>query len=157
MFVGEYRYNLEEKGRLFIPVEFRRELAPEAQNTFVATQGQDECIVVYPLNIWKEVIEKELLNYPQDTPEQRWMVRHFTKPAKYLKIDGQGRINIPQRLLEYAKLNVVSTAGKEVMTSSEVMIVGALRRIELWHPDNYIKGETEFTPSTPGVFPNLKL
>lgn len=145
MFVGEYRYNLEEKGRLFIPVEFRRDLTPEAQNTFVATQGQDECIAVYPLNVWKEVIEKELLNYPQDTPEQRWMVRHFTKPAKYIKIDSQGRINIPQRLLEYAKLN------------KEVMIVGALRRIELWHPDNYIKGETEFTPSKPGVFPNLKL
>ncbi|MBI4722426.1 MAG: division/cell wall cluster transcriptional repressor MraZ [Candidatus Stahlbacteria bacterium] len=145
MFVGEYKYNLEEKGRLFIPVEFRRELAPDAQNTFVATQGQDECIAVYPLNIWKEVIEKELLNYPQDTPEQRWLVRHFTKPAKYLKIDSQGRINIPQRLSEYAKLN------------KEVMIVGALRRIELWHPDNYISGETEFTPSKPGIFPNLKL
>ena len=149
--MGEYRYNLEEKGRLFIPVEFRRELAPDAHNTFVATQGQDECIAVYPLNIWKEVIEKELLNYPQGKPEDRWLVRHFTKPAKYLKIDSQGRINLPQRLLDYAKLN------REVMTSPEVMIVGALRRIELWHPGNYSKGEIEFTPSKPGVFPDLKI
>jgi MraZ protein len=144
MFVGEYRYSLEEKGRLFIPVEFRRELLPEAQDTFVATRGYDKCIAVYPSDIWRER-ERVLLSYPYDTPDNRWRVRHFTSHAKYMKVDRQGRVNIPQHLLDYGGLN------------KEVLIIGVLQAIELWAPDEYSRCEKEFDPSKGGMFPNLKI
>lgn len=129
MFVGEHRYSLEDKGRLFIPVEFRKELSPEAQETFVATRGYEPYIAIYPLDIWKQKEEELLKNYPQNTSDGRWMVRNFTRYAKKMKIDRQGRVNLPQHLLDYAKL------------IKEVLIIGVLDRIELWAPDIYDKME----------------
>tara|TARA_Y100000294_G_C8544851_1_gene332651 strand:- start:1181 stop:1348 length:168 start_codon:yes stop_codon:yes gene_type:complete len=46
---GEYFYNIDSKGRLNIPAKYRNALAPENNNTFIITKGQDPCIYAYPL------------------------------------------------------------------------------------------------------------
>ena len=44
MFLGEYEYKVDSKGRLPLPPKFRPELGAE----LVLTKGLEKCIVIYP-------------------------------------------------------------------------------------------------------------
>ena len=46
MFIGQYRYNLDEKGRLVIPQEFRKQL----NNELIINKGIENCITIYKLS-----------------------------------------------------------------------------------------------------------
>ncbi|MDI6839754.1 MAG: division/cell wall cluster transcriptional repressor MraZ [bacterium] len=144
MYNGKYRYSLEEKGRLFIPVKFRRGLSPEAGDTFVVTKGYDSCLALYPLDEWRKV-EVKLSSYPTDNPKARRVVRWFSANAEVVKLDSQGRIKIPQYLAEFAGLN------------KEVVIIGVLNRIELWNPESYEREESESDPTKLGGLNGLDL
>ena len=54
MFIGEYQHNLDEKGRLAMPVKFRAKMAGGA----VVTKGLDNCLFIYPINEWNIFEEK---------------------------------------------------------------------------------------------------
>ena len=144
MYSGKYQYSIEEKGRVFVPVKFRRGLSPEAEDSFVVTKGFDGCLVVYALDQWRE-FSKKLKALPLGNEKARRLVRWFSGNAEVVKLDSQGRIKIPQHLLEFASLD------------NEATIIGVLDRIEIWHPDKYSEKEKEFDPSTMGDFGGLEL
>jgi len=145
MFNGRYTYSLENKGRLAIPAKFRRELTPEAEDTFVVTRGYDGGLALYPLDEWLRV-EPALQKYSSSgTEEERWMARWFSGRAERVTFDSQGRIKIPQHLLDYAKLE------------KEVLIIGVLERIELWNPELYEKEESKLDPTKLGPLEGLHL
>ena len=54
MFIGQYKYNLDEKNRLVIPLEYRKELG----NKVVINKGFEKCITIYPIDVWNELVEK---------------------------------------------------------------------------------------------------
>lgn len=142
MYCGKYRYSIEEKGRLFIPVKFRRGLSPESEDTFVVTKGFDECLVVYPLDEWKE-FSRKLKALPLGSEKARKIVRWFSSNAEPVKLDSQGRIKIPQYLLDFAGLN------------NEAIIIGVLDRIEIWEPDKYEEIEKASDPTKMGGLEEL--
>jgi len=135
MFNGRYSYAIEEKGRVFVPVKFRRGLSPEAEDTFVITRGFDGCLAMYPLDRWRE-FEEQLGELPASDPEARRIVRWFSANAEYVRLDSQGRIRIPNHLLEFAQLD------------SGTVIIGVLDRIEIWNPGAYEKQEKESDPTS---------
>lgn len=143
MYRGKYEYNLGDKGRLFIPAEFRRGLSPRAGGCFVITKWFDRCLAMYPFDEWRKVEEK-LSKYPTNDVMVRRSVRWFTANAKEVKLDSQGRIKIPGHLLEFAKL------------SGEVLIVGAINKIEIWNPAIY-EEEGEVEPTALKGLPELNL
>ena len=49
MFIGEYRHNIDAKGRLFLPVKFREKLGEE----FIFSRGLDKCVCIYPVDEWE--------------------------------------------------------------------------------------------------------
>ena len=52
MFIGEYRHNTDNKGRIIIPARFRDDLGERV----VLTRGLDGCITVYTLAQWDKVL-----------------------------------------------------------------------------------------------------
>jgi len=88
---GEYFYNIDSKGRLNIPAKYRNALAPENNNTFVITKGQDPCIYAYPLIAWGKV-ESELRNLSSASLKNRSFIRSMVRFAVPVKYDKQGRI-----------------------------------------------------------------
>jgi MraZ protein len=120
-FRGQYSYTLDEKGRVNIPARFRRALTPEARETFVVTGGFDHCLFVFPLDEWER---KEILLREQSITNEnvRKVVRILLMNATESTCDKQGRILIPSHLIAWARLD------------KEVLINGALERIELWNP-----------------------
>ncbi|KKU86896.1 MAG: cell division/cell wall cluster transcriptional repressor MraZ [Candidatus Wildermuthbacteria bacterium RIFCSPHIGHO2_01_FULL_47_27] len=114
MLIGEYLYSIDDKKRLSIPARFRAELGKKA----VITRGIDNCLVVYPLGVWRKLATK-LENLPSQM-DARSYARIMLSGAMDAALDKLGRILIPDYLKEYAKLQ------------KNVAILGLSNRIEIW-------------------------
>ena len=119
MFMGEYHYSIDEKGRLTIPAKLRYELG----ENFIVTRGLDGCLFVYPKNEWENIIQKykELPN----TKDARNFMRFFLSGATVCEFDKQGRINISAPLTKYAELK------------KDGVIIGVNDRLEVWSKERW--------------------
>lgn len=124
MFRGQFTYSIDAKGRISIPAKLRKQISPEANDSFVMTRGLSQCIDIYPLNEWM-LIEEKLLKLNQFQPDDVRFIRMITQFAIEDTMDSQSRILIPQNLIEYAKVE------------NEVLILGVLKKIEVWNPNIY--------------------
>lgn len=139
-FVGSYTHQVDEKGRVSLPASFRREAADQR---FVLYPAFPPALTLYPDLTWMD-IEKRLSELQSKNPEARMYVLSVMSNAVEVTPDAQGRILIPARLKEIAQLD------------GQVMLVGAIDRIELWHPPAFeaaLQGESkQFEQFTPQVF-----
>lgn len=124
MFRGQYSYSIDSKGRISIPAKLRKHLSPEANDSFILTRGTSECIDVYPMDQWNQMEEK-LINLNPFNPDDLKFIRMISQYATDVTLDSQSRILIPQNLLDYAGIQ------------DEVLILGALKKIEIWNPQKY--------------------
>jgi MraZ protein len=127
MFLGSFTYSADAKGRVAIPAKLRKYLKPEANNTFVLTRGTEKYIDLYPMDFWKELVEEKLNSLNQFDPQQMRFLRMFLMEAEEQTLDSQSRILIPKKLLNYAGIE------------KEVLILGAMNKIEIWNPETYKK------------------
>jgi MraZ protein len=113
MLIGEYQHNIDQKGRVFMPVRFREELGEH----FIVTKGLDSCLFVYSMAEWQS-LESKIRALPLS--KARNLQRFFFSGAAELEADKQGRVLIPQNLRDYAGF------------AKDVMIIGASSRVEIW-------------------------
>ena len=121
---GQETYSVDSKGRLNIPAKMRRALSPEALNTFVLTRGSDRCVAAYPLDEWRRY-ELEYAKLNQYDEQSRFFLRTVLAWSEEVELDGQQRIMVPKRYLDFAGID-----GK-------VVIVGMIDHIELWQPEEF--------------------
>lgn len=138
MFRGQFTYSIDAKGRISIPAKLRKQISPEANDSFVMTRGVSSCIDIYPLNEWVQ-IEEKLLKLNQFQPDDVRFIRMMTQFAIEDSMDSQSRILIPQNLIEYAKIE------------KEVLILGVLKKIEVWNPKIY----EEYLNQSPETFEQI--
>ena len=128
-FKGSYKFTLDHKGRVNIPAKLRKATVGSSYDSFVITRGLEECLFVFALDEWEKIEEKlRSLSFTQS--HHRLFIRILLSNASDANLDGQGRIAIPQNLLKLAKID------------KEVLILGALQRIEIWNPEifeSYLK------------------
>lgn len=115
MFIGEYRHNLDDKGRLAVPAKFRVLLKGGA----VVTKGLDNCLFLYPKKQWGELAGK-LAAMPISQAKARAFGRHMLAGAMEVEFDVQGRITLPEYLRKFAGLKKKS------------IIAGLYNRLEIW-------------------------
>ncbi len=120
MFLGEFEYKIDEKGRVPIPPKYRREL----REGVILSLGVERCIDVYTLAEWKKVAAT-LTAGPLARSKLRRLNRAIFATAFSLNIDGQGRIALPVPLREYAGIE------------DEVIITGANTYLELWNKEQW--------------------
>ena len=128
-FTGEYNNLIDQKNRLSIPAKYRKALNIENDKTFVLTKGFDQCLFLYPLGEWR-IVEKQLSSLSTIKGKNRSFIRSIVRYANYLKYDSQGRIQIPEVLLNYADIN------------KNVCIIGVIKKIEIWDPKTLVKYES---------------
>ena len=121
-FTGEYNNSLDQKNRLSVPVKFRKTLKLVNNKTFVVCKGFDPCLFLYPVEEWK-IVEEQLTSLSSIKDTHRNFIRNIVRHANYVKHDSQGRIAIPDILLQYSKI------------TKDVLVIGMLKKIELWNPD----------------------
>ncbi|MEI7690670.1 MAG: division/cell wall cluster transcriptional repressor MraZ [bacterium] len=115
MFIGEYIHNIDEKGRLAVPVKFRGRLASGA----IVTKGLDNCLSLYPEEAWDKQSEK-LVNLPQTQSKSRAYARFILSGAFNVEIDKQGRVVLPATLRQYAGIK------------NQVIVTGLGDHVEIW-------------------------
>lgn len=124
MFRGRSRHTLDTKGRLAIPARFRDVLEQRNDACLVVT-NQDSCLWAFAREDWR-VIEEKAANLPQFDRSVNTYLRYFISGAVECPIK-QGRITIPLDLREIAAL------------SKDVVLVGELKRFEIWEKDRWEK------------------
>ena len=123
-FKGQAEYSVDSKGRVAIPAKMRKSMSPAANETFTITRGFEDCIFLYPMDRWSS-IEEEIEELSMYDREVRNFVRLIMRWASEVSLDGQGRISIPNPLLDFAELN------------GSALILGAFDHIEIWDPDQF--------------------
>jgi MraZ protein len=126
MLLGQYQLSIDDKGRLSIPSALRHTLhesyAPDDSHLIV-TKFFEHCLVIYPQPVWLE-IQSQLQELPNDPPS-RAFVRQFCASASVCSLDRQGRILVSATLRQYAEVD------------SEALLIGMMKKMELWSPDRW--------------------
>lgn len=115
MFIGEYNHNLDDKGRLAIPIKFRADLSKGA----VITKGLDNCLFLYPKEEYEKLAIK-LAAMPISKANNRAFTRHLIGGAMDVELDKAGRVILPEYLRKFANI------GKKVV------VAGLYNRLEIW-------------------------
>jgi len=118
MFLGQFQHNLDDKGRLMIPVRFRELLEGGA---FI-TQGFDKCLMVMTDVYFKQVYERiESMNLAD--PTARLLRRLILANAYPVEADKVGRILVPQNLRAFLGIE-----------NGELIVAGQGEYFEVWTP-----------------------
>lgn len=119
-FFGRYEHSLDAKGRIILPARFRAFFDTQA---FVS-QHTERCLAMWtPAEFEQQVAEKEAQQHR--SAEDRNVVRLWSAGLAEIELDRQGRVALPSYLRDYARLE------------GQVLINGALDRIELWNPEEF--------------------
>jgi len=122
MFIGEYEYRVDEKGRVPVPPKFRTEELK--RDGMVLSPGMEKSITLYPPSEWKKIAES-LAAGPLLPSKLRKLSRAMFSTAFSVEMDGQGRIMIPTQLREHAGI------------IGEVVITGTNAFIEIWSKEQW--------------------
>jgi len=126
-FIGNIDAKIDEKGRAFVPAPFRKILQTAGETRLILRKNvYKDCLVLSPESVWKEDLEKlqERLNLYDEEDED--LYRQFSW-VEILEIDTTGRILIPKKYLQMAKI------------SNAVCFFGMTKNIEMWNPEELAK------------------
>lgn len=130
--LGEFEVTVDAKGRFLLPAGLRKQF-DEGSTTFILNRGFEKCLTLYPLTSWEPIV-KQITNLNDFEGKVREFRRIFLAGAIEVELDSAGRMLLPQTLKEYAGL------GKDVI------LVGALNKVEIWEAAKYKKFFDEPSP-----------
>jgi MraZ protein len=119
-YLGEYQHNLTERNRVALPKRIRVEI--DGYEVILA-KGFENCIYGFDKDRWQG-IANEQLEIQLNEERGRNLRRKLFATAVILEIDAQGRVVLPEILLEWARLK-----GK---VGEPITIIGAGDHFEIW-------------------------
>jgi MraZ protein len=119
-FVGRYEHSLDVKGRVILPAKFR---APFERGGYL-TQNLEGCLALWTPGEFERQTE-QMQARATSGRSQRNRARLWAAASHEVEIDRQGRMAIPSHLRDFASL------------TDEVLVHGAIDRIELWNPTSW--------------------
>jgi MraZ protein len=117
VFFGRFEHSLDTKGRLILPAKWRAQF----ERGGYLGKHDDRCLALWPEAEFQRRIE-HMLNLQDQGPEERNLTRVWAQGLTEVEVTASGRMAIPAYLRGYAQLE------------GDVLINGALDRIELWNP-----------------------
>ena len=129
LFSGNYKYSLDEKNRLIVPIKFREILTAEGIDKLYVVKG-DSYLYVFPFPVFLELSENlKSWDFTKETNQN--YVRLFFSDAFDVALDKQGRILLRREMCE------------EVGINNEAVIIGVLNRMEIWSSEQWEKFREE--------------
>ena len=122
MFIGEFEYRVDEKGRVPIPPKFRSEELKK--DGVILCPGQEKCITIYPPSEYGKLADS-LTTGSVISSKHRKLNRAIFATAFNSDLDSQGRIIVPAKLRQYAGIDDV------------VIVAGANKYMELWGKEQW--------------------
>ena len=126
---GTYSHNVDSKGRLMLP----KKLQCQQGEVLFLVRGYEGCIEIHTEESFNKLFE--LVNSLQQTQRSARLHTRLTIGQSIdTVVDGQGRIQIPSRLLQAYGI------------TKEVYLIGAITHYELWDKakfDQYVKNNED--------------
>ncbi|NTW32980.1 MAG: division/cell wall cluster transcriptional repressor MraZ [Bacteroidetes bacterium] len=122
--IGEFECKIDVKGRFMLPAGLKKQLPPEVQGRFVINRGFENCLTLYPQNVWK-VISDEINQLNLYNKKNRDFVRYFYRGASEMVLDSASRMLLPKQLMEYAGIK------------KDLVLFAYSDRIEIWSKESY--------------------
>jgi MraZ protein len=130
LYYGESNTAVDEKGRVNVPLHFKTLMKALNHDTWYVTRGFDGALFLFHAVRWHELL-KTLQTPSGLNPRLLDFRRLFLGSVAVVKMDAQGRFNIPAPLRQYAGID------------REAVILGVDDHLELWS----VKGWTTFQES----------
>ena len=125
--IGTYECKVDAKGRLMLPVAFKKQLASVTEKGFVLKRAVFQpCLELYPMQEWESMMQNvnKLNRFKKKNND---FIRRFTAGVKSVELDVSGRLLIPKDLVSFAGI------------SKEIVVTSAVNIIEIWDKDQYEK------------------
>jgi len=125
--IGTYECKVDAKGRLMLPVAFKKQLASVTEKGFVLKRAVFQpCLELYPMQEWESMMQNvnKLNRFKKKNND---FIRRFTAGVKSIDLDVSGRLLIPKDLVGFAGI------------TKEIVVTSAVNIIEIWDKDKYEK------------------
>jgi len=127
-FIGDYTCKVDAKGRIILPMVFKKQMPADARDHFVVRKDIFEnCLVLYSIEDWNVQLEKIRKRINPYNREHNKFLRNFFKGTAELSLDANNRLLLPKRLLDL------------IGADRDVVLAGQDGRIEIWPADAYDK------------------
>ena len=125
-FIGDYTCKVDVKGRIILPMAFKKQMPADAQDHFVVRKDIFEnCLALYAIEDWQRQLEKIRKKLNPYNREQNTFLRNFFMGTAELSLDSNNRILVPKRLMDL------------IGADRDVILAGQDGRIEIWPADIY--------------------
>jgi MraZ protein len=125
-FIGDYTCKVDVKGRIILPMAFKKQMPADARDHFVVRKDIfEKCLVLYALEDWNRQLERIRKRINPYKREHNTFLRNFFKGTAELTLDSNNRLLVPKRLLEI------------IGAERDVVLAGQDGRIEIWAADVY--------------------
>ncbi|MCC8188301.1 MAG: division/cell wall cluster transcriptional repressor MraZ [Bacteroides sp.] len=132
-FLGNIEAKADMKGRIFIPVQFRKQLQAASEERLIMRKDVfQDCLVLYPESVWNEKLNELRSRLNKWNATHQLIFRQFVSDVEIISPDSNGRILIPKRYLQITGIR------------SEVRFIGIDNKIEIWARE---KTEQPFMPA----------
>jgi MraZ protein len=118
-FRGTFDFTLDAKNRLTVPAKFRAALA----DGVVLARGAERCVEIWPPADFEGQTKTALQRLNPMSLERREVNRRMFAATHDTELDSAGRVQMPPKLLEYARLG------------RDVTVIGAGDWLEVWDRD----------------------
>jgi MraZ protein len=127
-FIGDYMCKVDVKGRIILPMAFKKQMPADAQDHFVVRKDIFEnCLVLYSIEDWNRQLDKIRKRINPYNREHNMFLRNFFKGTADLSLDSNNRLLIPKRLMDI------------IGAERDVVLAGQDGRIEIWSAAVYEK------------------
>lgn len=123
--IGVYECNVDAKGRLLLPVAFKKQLSAVLEKGFVVKRSVfQKCLELYPMEEWNTVV-KDVNRLNRFKKKNVDFIRMFNAGVKPVELDGSNRLLLPKDLMTFAGI------------SKNIVMSAAVNMIEIWDKDKY--------------------
>lgn len=120
-FLGNIDAKADQKGRVFLPSVFRKELQAGGDDSLVLRKDVfQRCLVLYPTEVWNAMMDEMRSKLSRWDAHEQQVYRQFVSDAEIVSLDGNGRFLISRRAQEFAGI------------ATEVSFIGMGDTIEIW-------------------------
>ena len=116
---GTHTRNLDEKYRLAVPKQLREQFGGGKSASLYVAPGTEQSLALYSTEAFQKLAER-LAARSSNRAEVRNYLRLFYARAEKVSLDGQGRIRLPERLVEFAQLK------------HDLVLLGVHDHVEIW-------------------------
>ncbi len=126
-FLGVYECTADAKGRLMMPIAYKKQLQSVMDKGFVLKRSVfQKCLELYSIDEWEKVMA-DINKLNRFNKKNMDFIRMFNAGVKAVELDSNGRLLLSKDLMEFAGI------------SKDIVMASAINMIEIWDKTQYEK------------------